>query len=84
MLGANTLARALVAAVIAGMVSFPRAMVAGVVIGVVQSLFLFNYLDKPGLIDLFLLARSAGGGGVAEPRPRPRGDADLLVHTEGA
>jgi ABC-type branched-subunit amino acid transport system ATPase component/ABC-type branched-subunit amino acid transport system permease subunit len=54
-LGANTLARALVAAVIAGMVSFPRAMLAGVVIGVVQSLFLFNYLDKPGLIDLFLL-----------------------------
>ena len=54
-LGANTLARALVAAVIAGMVSFPRAMIAGVVIGVVQSLFLFNYLDKPGLIDLFLL-----------------------------
>jgi ABC-type branched-subunit amino acid transport system ATPase component/ABC-type branched-subunit amino acid transport system permease subunit len=54
-LGANTLARALVAAVIAGMVSFPRAMLAGVVIGVVQALFLFNYLDKPGLIDLFLL-----------------------------
>jgi ABC-type branched-subunit amino acid transport system ATPase component/ABC-type branched-subunit amino acid transport system permease subunit len=54
-LGANTLARALVAAVIAGMVSFPRAMLAGVVIGVVQSLFLFNFLDKPGLIDLFLL-----------------------------
>jgi len=53
-LGANTLARALVAAVIAGMVSFPRAMLAGVVIGVVEALFLFNYLDKPGLIDLFL------------------------------
>lgn len=53
-LGANTLARALVAAVIAGMVSFPRAMVAGIVIGVAQSLILFNYLDKPGLIDALL------------------------------
>ena len=54
-LGANTLARALVAAVIAGMVSFPRAMLAGVVIGAVESLVLFNFLDKPGLVDLFLL-----------------------------
>ena len=53
-LGANTLARALVAAVVAGMVSFPRAMLAGVVIGVAQSLIFFNYLDKPGLIDLLL------------------------------
>ena len=54
-LGASTLARALVAAVIAGMVSFPRAMLAGVVIGVVDSLVLFNFLDKPGLTDLLLL-----------------------------
>ncbi|GMU77604.1 MAG: ABC transporter [Acidimicrobiia bacterium] len=53
-LGANTLARALVAAVVAGMVSFPRAMFAGIVIGVAQSLIFFNYLDKPGLIDLLL------------------------------
>jgi ABC-type branched-subunit amino acid transport system ATPase component/ABC-type branched-subunit amino acid transport system permease subunit len=53
-LGANTLARALVAAVVAGMVSFPRAMLAGVVIGVAQSLIFFNYLDKPGLTDLVL------------------------------
>ena len=53
-LGANTLARALVAAVVAGMVSFPRAMVAGVVIGVAQSLLAFNFLAKPGLIDVLL------------------------------
>lgn len=53
-LGANTLARALVAAVVAGMVSFPRAMLAGVVIGVAQSLIQFNFLDKPGLIDVLL------------------------------
>ena len=50
-LGPNTLVRALAAAVIAGMVSFPRAMLAGVAIGVVQALVNFNYLDKPGLID---------------------------------
>ena len=47
--------RALAAAVIAGMVSFPRAMLAGVAIGVVQALVNFNYLDKPGLIDGLLL-----------------------------
>jgi ABC-type branched-subunit amino acid transport system ATPase component/ABC-type branched-subunit amino acid transport system permease subunit len=51
LLGPNTLVRALAAAVIAGMVSFPRAMTAGVLIGVIQALINFNYLDKPGLID---------------------------------
>ncbi len=50
-LGPNTLVRALAAAVIAGMVSFPRAMFAGVAIGIVQAVIGFNYLDKPGLID---------------------------------
>ncbi len=54
-LGPNTVVRALAAAVIAGMVSFPRAMAAGVAIGVVQALINFNYLDKPGLIDGLLL-----------------------------
>ena len=54
-LGPDTLARALVAAVIAGLVSFPRAMVAGVVIGVVQALLEFNFLNKPGLTDVVLL-----------------------------
>ncbi len=54
-LGPNTLVRALAAAVIAGMVSFPRAMIAGVAIGVIQALVNFNYLDKPGLIDGLLL-----------------------------
>ena len=53
-LGPNTLVRALVAAVIAGMVSFPRAMFAGVAIGVLQAVIGFNYLDKPGLIDALL------------------------------
>jgi ABC-type branched-subunit amino acid transport system ATPase component/ABC-type branched-subunit amino acid transport system permease subunit len=55
-LGPDTLARALIAAVIAGLASFPRAMVAGVVIGVAQALVEFNFLNQPGLTDLLLLA----------------------------
>lgn len=50
-LGPATLLRALAAAVIARMTSFPRAMVAGVAIGVLQSLVNFNYFDKPALIE---------------------------------
>jgi ABC-type branched-subunit amino acid transport system ATPase component/ABC-type branched-subunit amino acid transport system permease subunit len=72
-LGPNTLVRALAAAVIAGMVSFPRAMVAGVVIGLAQGLINFNYLDKPGLIDglilvavLIAVALQSRGRGSAE------------------
>jgi ABC-type branched-subunit amino acid transport system ATPase component/ABC-type branched-subunit amino acid transport system permease subunit len=72
-LGPNTLVRALAAAVIAGMVSFPRAMLAGVAIGVLQALINFNYLDKPGLIDglifvavLVAVALQSRGRGPAE------------------
>ena len=54
-LGPSTLVRALVAAVIAGMVSFPRAFFAGVAIGVLQALIGFNFIDQPGLIDFLLL-----------------------------
>jgi ABC-type branched-subunit amino acid transport system permease subunit len=53
-LGPLTLARALAAAVIAGMVSFPRAVLAGVVIGIVEGVLRFNVLDEPGLIDFVL------------------------------
>jgi ABC-type branched-subunit amino acid transport system ATPase component/ABC-type branched-subunit amino acid transport system permease subunit len=54
-LGPSTLTRALAAAVIAGMVSFPRAFVAGIVIGIVQSVVSFNFLDQPGLMDFLIL-----------------------------
>jgi ABC-type branched-subunit amino acid transport system ATPase component/branched-subunit amino acid ABC-type transport system permease component len=54
-LGPSTLVRALAAAVIAGMVSFPRALGAGILIGVAQALITFNFLDQPGLIDFLLL-----------------------------
>ena len=53
-LGPNTMARALVAAVIAGMTSFPRALMAGVLIGVVQAHVQFLFLEQGGLIDFIL------------------------------
>jgi ABC-type branched-subunit amino acid transport system ATPase component/ABC-type branched-subunit amino acid transport system permease subunit len=54
-LGPSTLVRALAAAVIAGMVSFPRAFGAGLAIGVLQALIGFNFFDQQGLIDFLLL-----------------------------
>ena len=54
-LGPSTLVRALAAAVIAGMVSFPLAFVAGIAIGVLQAAISFNFLDVPGLMDFLVL-----------------------------
>ena len=54
-LGSQTLSLALVAAVIGGMVSFPRAIIASVAIGIAESFLNFNFIDKPGLINLVLL-----------------------------
>jgi ABC-type branched-subunit amino acid transport system ATPase component/branched-subunit amino acid ABC-type transport system permease component len=54
-LGASTLDRALVVAVLAGLRSFPRTVVAGIVVGVVEAVVRFNVVDQPGLIDLLLL-----------------------------
>lgn len=53
-IGPSTLVRALAAAVIARMVSFPRALVAGIAIGVVEALIRFNFLDQIGLADFLL------------------------------
>lgn len=58
-LGPSTLNRALAAAVIAGMTSFPRTLVAGVALGVAESLIGFNYLDQAGLIDMLLFVAVA-------------------------
>ena len=82
-LGPSTLVRALAAAVIAGMVSFPIALVAGVVIGVTEAVVRFNFLDEPGLIDFLLFARRARRG-LRSRADRPGRDADLLVRAEGA
>ncbi|WP_436789656.1 ABC transporter permease subunit [Yinghuangia sp. YIM S10712] len=54
-LGPGTLLRALAAAVLARMVSFPIALGAGVLLGLLQSFIQFNWLDQPGLTDLVLL-----------------------------
>jgi len=54
-LGSQTLSLALVAAVIGGMVSFPRAIIASVAIGLAESFLNFNFIDQPGLINLLLL-----------------------------
>jgi ABC-type branched-subunit amino acid transport system ATPase component/ABC-type branched-subunit amino acid transport system permease subunit len=53
-LGPITLARALAAATVAGMRSFPRAMFAGVAIGVVEAVVRFNFLTETGLIDFLV------------------------------
>ena len=53
-LGPNTMTRALAAAVIAGMFSFPRALLAGVVIGIAQAHVQFVFLDQMGLVDLLI------------------------------
>ncbi len=53
-LGPSTLVRALAAAVIAGMASFPRAFLAGIAIGIVQALITFNLPDQPGLVDFLV------------------------------
>lgn len=50
-LGASTLNRALAAAVIAGMASFPRTVVAGVGLGIADAVLRFNFPDQAGLID---------------------------------
>jgi ABC-type branched-subunit amino acid transport system ATPase component/ABC-type branched-subunit amino acid transport system permease subunit len=54
-LGATTLNRALVVAVLAGLRSFPRTVVAGIAVGVMEAAVRFNVVDQPGLIDLLLL-----------------------------
>jgi ABC-type branched-subunit amino acid transport system ATPase component/ABC-type branched-subunit amino acid transport system permease subunit len=53
-LGSSTLNRALAAAVIGGMVSFPRTLIASVGIGVADALLRFNFPDQVGLIDFML------------------------------
>ena len=82
-LGPITLTRAMVAAVLAGMVSFPRAVLAGVYIGVAEAVLRFNYFNDPGLIDfvifLFVVvavlfqSRAGGDEGVFAfvPKVRP-------------
>jgi ABC-type branched-subunit amino acid transport system ATPase component/ABC-type branched-subunit amino acid transport system permease subunit len=54
LLGPETLAFGLAAAVIAGLRSFRVAVLAAVVIGIVQSVLTYNFLATPGITDLLL------------------------------
>jgi len=53
-LGPQTLSEGLAAAVIAGMVSIPRAVMASAAIGLVMTILDFNFLTVTGLDDAFL------------------------------
>ena len=53
-LGPDTLAQALIAAVIAGLRSFPWAMAAGVLVGLVESVLQFNFINEPGIVQFVL------------------------------
>jgi ABC-type branched-subunit amino acid transport system ATPase component/ABC-type branched-subunit amino acid transport system permease subunit len=53
--GAATLLRALIAAVVAGLDSFRTALLAAVVIGVGESLIRFNFIAQPGVTEVVLL-----------------------------
>ncbi len=73
-LGPDTLARALVAAVIAGLVSIPRAMIAGVAIGILESVIGFNFINQPGVVDFVLFAAVLIAVWIQSRRLRPEPD----------
>ncbi|HEY7105645.1 MAG TPA: branched-chain amino acid ABC transporter permease/ATP-binding protein [Acidimicrobiia bacterium] len=53
-IGPDTLLRGMAAALIGGMVSFPRAMLGGVIIGVLDRVLFFNYTSETGLVQFVL------------------------------
>ena len=53
-IGPDTLLRGMAAALIGGMVSFPRAMLGGIVIGVLDRVLFFNYTTETGLVQFVL------------------------------
>jgi ABC-type branched-subunit amino acid transport system ATPase component/ABC-type branched-subunit amino acid transport system permease subunit len=83
-LGSSTLNRALAAAVIGGLVSFPRTLIAGIGLGMADALLRFNFPDQSGLTDfvvflavvaaVFLQTREGGRDTATfsfAPRVRP-------------
>ena len=81
-LGPITLSRAVIAFVLAGMRSYPRAVVAGVLLGVGEAILRFNFISKPGLFDLvgfvlvlaviYVQSRSTTDDGVFAFAPKVR------------
>ena len=53
-IGPDTLLRGMAAALIGGMVSFPRAMLGGILIGVIDRVLFFNYTTETGLVQFVL------------------------------
>ena len=53
-IGPDTLLRGMAAALIGGMVSFPRAAIGAVVIGIVDRVLFFNYTSDTGLVQFVL------------------------------
>lgn len=53
-LGPSTLNRALAAAVIGGLLSFPRTIAAGIALGIADAVLRFNFPNETGLIDFLL------------------------------
>ena len=53
-IGPDTLLRGMAAALIGGMVSFPRAMLGGIIIGVLDRVLFFNYTTETGLVQFVL------------------------------
>jgi len=76
-LGPATMVRGLIVAVVAGMMSFPRAVVAGVVLGVVEAAVSFNVLDQPGLADTLLLVAVLVAVFLQSRRRQPSGAASF-------
>ena len=73
-LGPDTLSRALVAAVIAGLVSIPRALIAGIVIGIIESVIGFNFINQPGVVDFVLFVAVLVAVWIQSRRQRPEPD----------
>jgi ABC-type branched-subunit amino acid transport system ATPase component/ABC-type branched-subunit amino acid transport system permease subunit len=53
-IGPDTLLRGMVAALIGGMVSFPRAAIGGIAVGVFDRMLFFNYTTETGLVQFVL------------------------------
>ena len=62
------------AAVIAGLVSIPRALIAGIAIGIVESVIGFNFINEPGVVDFVLFVAVLIAVWIQSRRQRPEPD----------
>ncbi|MDZ4824923.1 MAG: branched-chain amino acid ABC transporter permease/ATP-binding protein [Actinomycetota bacterium] len=54
-IGPQTLVRGMAAALVGGMVSFPRAAIAAIAIGVLERIYYFNFPSETGMVEFVLL-----------------------------